>query len=169
MQWQCFVKSFKSHLCKVVGGVKLNYEEMSYRANPNRVLHKNSCPLTAVIQEDDRVEALTPAWSLHHRETTGRHFPTLLITLYISLSLLHHWRLCQTPLWHLESVVKGTLNQLTLFCKMAPSLENLSVGDVFVVLKEDNLTPTKWLIARVVEVDPGTDGLARVVTVKMVE
>ena len=52
---------------------------------------------------------------------------------------------------------------------MATSLENLSVGDVFVVLKEDNLTPTKWLIARVVEVDPGTDGLARVVTVKMVE
>ena len=49
---------------------------------------------------------------------------------------------------------------------MAPSLENLSVGDVFVVLKENNLTPTKWPIAGVVEVDPGTDGLERVVTVK---
>ena len=55
----------------------------------------------------------------------------------------------------LELVVEEILNQLTLFCKMATSLENLSVGDVFVVLKEDNLTPTKWLIARVVEVDLG--------------
>ena len=63
-------------------------------------------------------------------------------------------------------MVEGILSQLTLFRKMAPSLENLSVGDI-AVLKEDNLIPTKWPIARVVEVHPGTDGLVRVVTVKM--
>ena len=42
-----------------------------------------------------------------------------------------------------------------------PSVENI------VVLKEDNLTPTKRLTAQVVEVHPGTDGLVRLVMVKM--
>ena len=57
--WKAAVKSFESHLHKVAGGVKLNYEKMS------TVLTQiesclNSHPLTAVIQEDDGVKALTP-------------------------------------------------------------------------------------------------------------
>ena len=54
--WEAAVKSFKSHLCKVVDGVKLDYEEMS-----TVLTQIESClnihPLAAVIQEDDRVEA----------------------------------------------------------------------------------------------------------------
>ena len=39
------------------------------------------------------------------------------------------------------------------------------VGDV-VLLCEDNVTPTKWPIARVTEVYPGDDKLVRVVMIK---
>ena len=41
----------------------------------------------------------------------------------------------------------------------------MRVGDV-VILKEDNLVPTKWPLARVLATYPGKDGLVRVVTVK---
>ncbi len=39
------------------------------------------------------------------------------------------------------------------------------MGDV-VILREDNLIPTKWPLARVVQVYPGRDDLVRVVSVK---
>ena len=34
------------------------------------------------------------------------------------------------------------------------------------MLHEDNVTPTKWPLARIIEVHTGKDGLVRVVTVK---
>ena len=39
------------------------------------------------------------------------------------------------------------------------------VGDV-VVLKEDNVIPTRWPIAKIVKVNPGSDKIVRVVTLK---
>jgi len=39
------------------------------------------------------------------------------------------------------------------------------VGDV-VVLKEDNVIPTQWPIAKIVKVNPGSDKIVRVVTLK---
>ena len=43
--------------------------------------------------------------------------------------------------------------------------KNLAEGDL-VILREDNMMPTKWPLARVSRVHPGKDGIARVVTVK---
>lgn len=60
--YKAAVKRFKIHLCKVVGGVKLNYK-MSTELTQIEVC-LNSHPLTAVIQEDDGVEALTPGHSI---------------------------------------------------------------------------------------------------------
>ena len=42
---------------------------------------------------------------------------------------------------------------------------NIQVGDI-VVLKEDNMVPTKWPLARVIQVHPGKDQRVRVVTLK---
>lgn len=35
-----------------------------------------------------------------------------------------------------------------------------------IILEEDNLSPNKWLLARVVNVHPGADDKVRVVTIK---
>lgn len=43
--------------------------------------------------------------------------------------------------------------------------DNLKIGDL-VVMKEDNLPPTKWALARIMALHPGSDQLVRVVTVK---
>ena len=57
------------------------------------------------------------------------------------------------------------LSTLNKFNKWHRSSRNLSVGDV-VVLREDGIVPTKWPLAKVVQVHPGEDGLVRVATVK---
>ena len=51
-----------------------------------------------------------------------------------------------------------------MFCKWQNPTRNLKVGDVM-LLKEDNLFPTKWPLARVSEVYYEKDGLVRVAAV----
>ena len=44
-------------------------------------------------------------------------------------------------------------------------MRNIQVGDV-VCVRDEHLAPTKWPLARVVDVYPGQDGQVRVVTVR---
>ncbi len=55
------------------------------------------------------------------------------------------------------------LSTLNKYTKWRHPTRNVSVGDL-VILREDNLIPGKWPMAR--GVYPGEDGLVRVVTVK---
>lgn len=43
---------------------------------------------------------------------------------------------------------------------------NTKIGDI-VILQDDNLIPTKWPLARVINVHPGSDQIVRAVIVKM--
>ena len=56
-----------------------------------------------------------------------------------------------------------TLRRLT---KWHHPTRDLQQNDI-VILQEDGLVPTKWQLARVVKVHPGSDGIVRVATVKM--
>lgn len=42
---------------------------------------------------------------------------------------------------------------------------NLEIGDI-VLVKEDNIPPARWLLGKVIDTHPGTDGRVRVVTLK---
>lgn len=42
---------------------------------------------------------------------------------------------------------------------------NIKIGAI-VLIKEDNLPPSSWLLGRVLELHPGSDGLTRVVTLR---
>ncbi len=55
-----------------------------------------------------------------------------------------------------------TLNRYT---KWPCQMRNVVVGDI-VILKDETLFPTKWPLARVIDVHPGRDNLVRVVTIK---
>uniref|UniRef100_A0A182I0G9 Uncharacterized protein n=1 Tax=Anopheles arabiensis TaxID=7173 RepID=A0A182I0G9_ANOAR len=46
-----------------------------------------------------------------------------------------------------------------------PAPQRVAVGQM-VILKEDNVTPCEWPLARIVEVHPGLDGVVRVVTLR---
>ena len=160
--WEAAVKSFKSHLHRVVGNVKLNFEEMTTVLTQIEAC-LNSRPLSAVTQEDDGVEALTPGHFLIGRPLEALPDPS---QSFNPLSVLRRWHLCQALIRHFwQRWSREYLISLRRFTKWHHPTNNLAVGDI-VLLREDNMVPTKWPIARVTETHPGEDGLVRVVTVK---
>lgn len=68
--WEVAVKSVKTHLRQVLGGVKLTYEEFS------TLLYQieaclNSRPLASLPNDDDGIEALTPGHFLVGKSLTA--------------------------------------------------------------------------------------------------
>ena len=57
------------------------------------------------------------------------------------------------------------INTLQSRTKWQTPQENLTIDDL-VIVREDNLSPLKWKVGRVVELHPGADGLIRVATVR---
>jgi hypothetical protein len=59
---------------------------------------------------------------------------------------------------------KQYLTQLQAHAKNLP-VSPIRIGSI-VILREDNIPPLCWPLARIIEVHPGTDGVVRVVSVK---
>ena len=72
--WEAAVKSFKSHLRRVVGNVKLTFEELTMVLSQIEAC-LNSRPLVALPLADDGVEALTPGhlWDDHWKHCQIQH------------------------------------------------------------------------------------------------
>ena len=123
----------------------------------------NSRPLTPLTSDPDGIDIFTPGHFLIGRPLMALPDPAF---SYRPISLLRRWHLCQQIIRHFwqrwSSEYLSTLNKYTKWCH--PN-RNVSVGDL-VILREDNIIPGKWPMARVVQVYPGKDGLVRVVTVK---
>jgi hypothetical protein len=160
--WEAAVKSFKSHLRKVVGSVKLTFEEMvTVLTQIEGCL--NSRPLVSLPLDDDGIEALTPGHFLIGRPIEALPDPAL---AYRPVSILARWTLCQALVRHLwQRWSADYLDSLKRCSKWHKRSTNLQVGDV-VILREDNVVPAQWPMARVVITHKGDDDLVRVVTVK---
>ena len=160
--WEAAVKSFKTHLSKVADNVKLSFEELT------TVLVQieaclNSRPLGALPCGDNGVDALTPGHFLIGRPLEALPDPSF---SYQKFSLLRRWHLCQALVRHFwKRWSSEYLTTLQKFAKWRRPTKNISVGDV-VTLREDGMVPTRWPLARVVDVHTGRDRVVRVVTVK---
>ena len=78
------------------------------------------------------------------------------------MTTLSRWHLCQALVrnfWHHWS--DEYVQSLRRYYKNHEKHRNVQEGDV-VVLREDNMLPTKWPTARVIETFPGADGLVYV-------
>ena len=160
--WEAAVKSAKYHLRRVTDGHNLTIEEVTtLLAEIEAML--NARPI-CILSSDD-IDYLTPflAHFLIGRTTT--QLPTKDLT-DIKLSKLsrrqivkqmtqHIWRR-----WSLEY-----LTNLQQRSKWNKTEQNAEVGDI-ALIKENNLPPSKWLLGKVIELYPGTDGNVRVVTLK---
>ena len=160
--WEAAVKSFKTHLARVVVNIKLTFEELT------TVLVQieaclNSRPLGSLPCGDDGVDALTPGHFLIGRPLEALPDPSF---SYQKFSLLRRWHLCQALVRHFwQRWSSEYLTTLQKFAKWRRPSKNISVGDV-VVLREDRMVPTRWPLARVVKVHTGHDGGVRVITLK---
>lgn len=86
--------------------------------------------------------------------------------LEINSNRLSRWQLAQKvyqQFWkHWSTDYLSMLQQRTKWMKLH---ENVRVGQL-VLYREDNLPPTKWPLARILEIHPGDDNNARAVTLK---
>ena len=156
-------RRFKRHLTKVVGNSKLDFEEMStVLAQIEACL--NSRPLgTIPHNDDDGIEMWTPGHFI-----IGRPLQAIPDHPHSSqpIGLLKRWYLCQGLVMHFRERWRNEyIVALRSYSKWRRPSANSQVGDV-VVVKEDNLVASHWLIARIVKTNAGTNKLVRVVTLK---
>ena len=95
--WEAAVKSMKTHLRRVVGDVKLTFEEF-YMVLTQIEACLNSRPLVPLPDSDKGIEALTSGHFLVGRPLKA--LPDSSIIYPHSLSLLKRWQLCQALIRH---------------------------------------------------------------------
>ncbi|XP_062558042.1 uncharacterized protein LOC134222914 [Armigeres subalbatus] len=159
--WEAAVKSVKTALKKEIGLQQLSHDEfITLLVQISAIL--NSRPLSPLSDDPTEFEALTPAHFLIGSTMKALPEPNL---LEIPTNRLDHYQRIQQMFqryWQRWS--KQYLTQLQMTSKNSP-IDPLRIGSI-VVLREDNLPPLCWPLARIICLHPGTDGIVRVVTVK---
>ncbi|XP_055589512.1 uncharacterized protein LOC129741755 [Uranotaenia lowii] len=160
--WEACVKSMKFHLRRIVGNAKLDCEEF-ITALAKVQASLNSRPITPLSTDPSDLQALTPGHFVIGRPINSLPEPD---RTDIPPSKLAKWQRVQQisqhfwKRWQCEYLT--TLQQTY---RWTTATKNLAVGSM-VIIKEENLPPLKWQLARVVAVHPGDDGLVRVATVE---
>lgn len=158
--WEAAVKSMKYHLNRIVGSAHLTFKELiTLLCQIECAL--NSRPICSLSDDPDDLNFLTPGHFIMGRNPATLPEESL---LDINENRLTKWQRTQQMyqnFWHHWS--REYLSNLQHRSKWFSKEENLLVGEL-VILKEDDLPPTKWLMGRVIEVHPGSDGLHHVLT-----
>lgn len=156
------VKAVKSHLYKCVGLQILSLEELGTIACQIECI-LNSRPLCVLSSDPSEPSVLTPAHfltqipleSLPASDVSDENPNRLTRYKLLDQIIQTFWKR-----WNLEY-----LHDLQMREKWNTSSSPLSPGQV-VLIKQDNVPPLHWSLARVIETYPGKDGVARVALVK---
>ncbi|XP_034828817.2 uncharacterized protein [Maniola hyperantus] len=160
--WEGGVRSTKYHLKRVLDGSTLTFEELStVLAQIEACL--NSRPMYRLPSNQADSSPLTPGHFL-----IGEPLLTVPDHKYenCKVSNLRRWQMTQKMVqqfwrkWSQEYL--STLHNRYKWTKIIPEP---NVGDI-VLVKEDDLPPSKWLLGRIESKHPGPDQITRVVTLK---
>lgn len=159
--WEAGVKSMKYHLKRVLGEQKLTFEEFTTLLTQIEAC-LNSRPLMPLTDNIEDLEYISPGHFLvggpllHAPESPEIN----------TRSIRTKWQLIQHMLqgfWSLWS--KEYLHTLQTRPKWRQQQKNLQIGNM-VLVKDDNIPAAKWILGRVIQTHPGSDGLVRVVSLK---
>lgn len=157
------VKSVKSFLKKSMGSLILTFEELV------TLLYQieacvNSRPLTSLSSDPDDTEVLTPGHFLVGKpllappdEDFGES----------NINWLSRWQIVQKMhqcFW--KRFRDEYFHELQQKNKWFEQKEQLKINEL-VLVKDDNVAPCNWPLARVLKIHSGDDNLSRVVTLKM--
>lgn len=160
--WEAGVKAMKNHLKRVLANVTPTYEEL------NTLLCRieaclNSRPLSPMDDSSESLDVLTPAhFILGHPVGTT---PSSSLE-EVPCNRLSRWQHCRQLL---ESFWRCWSEDYVRSCQHRTKWQNRSESlrsGTMVLLRDENLPPTKWHLGRILRCHPGPDGLIRVVTVK---
>lgn len=158
--WESSVRSVKLHLRRVIGNAILTVEQMQTLLTQIEAV-VNSRPIGAAA--DTQTNYLSPFHFL-----IGRPY-TMIAELDLSAipeNRLAYWQLIQSMFqgfwkrWHQEYLT--SLHQRNKWQKKE---ENIAVGNI-VAVKDQNLPPAKWMLAKIIKVYSGEDNLVRSVELK---
>jgi len=162
--WESAVKNTKHHLTRVLKDALLTSSELhTLLCQIEACL--NSRPLTPMSSDPSDLQALTPAHfltggsmiSMHPEPDLTNEDPNCLRRWrYVQCLLQSFWKRWQTEY----------LPQLQIRGKWTTNTKALAVNDV-VIVRDENMPPAKWKLARITSIHPGNDGRIRVVTVRM--
>lgn len=160
--WEAGVKGVKFHFKRIMGDFKPSFEEFATLLC-NIECIPNSLPLAPLFDNPDNFDALTPGHFL-----VGSHLKSVPSPSVeeINVNRLSRWQMIQRlheRFWKVWSA--DYLNSSQQRKKWRTNQTNLKIND-HVLLRQPNLSPTKWALGRVVKSHPGEDNLVRVVTVK---
>ncbi|KAJ0180229.1 hypothetical protein K1T71_003633 [Dendrolimus kikuchii] len=148
--WEAGVKSVKFHLRRIIGDTTLTYEELA-------------TVLTQIEADSDGFEVLTPGHFL-----VGEPLLTVPEQNYESQNItsLRRWQLTQRMMQNFWR--RWSQEYLTTFLhryKWASQSPEPNIGDL-VLVKEEDLPPSRWLLGRIIAKHPGSDGITRVVSLR---
>lgn len=156
------VKSAKSHLTKALGQQILTYEELyTIIVKVEAVL--NSRPLGAVTSDAKDNDYLTPGHFLVGAPLVSVPEEDFTGIIPGRLSRFQMLQQCLQSFW--KRWTSEYIPTLIPRSKWTTAQENLAVGDVVYILKE-NTPPLQWPLGRVLEVFPSKDGTVRVARIQ---
>lgn len=160
--WEACVKSVKYHIPRLCGDNQFTFEEMTTMLCQIKAC-LNSRPLCPMNDELYDTDYLTPGHFLIGEAPITVPQPNLLET---NTNRLSRWQLTQKiyqQFWKCWST--DYLSKLQQRTKWMNLHDNVRVGRL-VLYRKDNLPPTKWPLARIIEIHPGDDNNTRAVTLK---
>ncbi|XP_053687053.1 uncharacterized protein LOC128736588 [Sabethes cyaneus] len=160
--WEAAVRSAKKHLLKVLADTPVSYEDMTTLLTQVECC-LNSRPLTQLSVDPDDLRPLTPGHflvgsalqSIPSADYTDTAYGRLKTWEAVQKRLQDFWRRWKTEY----------LNQLQGRVKWWKPPVGIRQGSL-AVIRDDNLPPTKWRMARIISTHPGSDGVVRVVTLQ---
>ena len=160
--WESGVKSVKHHLRRIVGAHTLTFEELT------TLLYQieaclNSRPIAPMTNDPDDSAVLTPGHFLIGSPLCSIPAPSTLDMAENRFSRYQLVRRMYEQFWRQWSM--DYLNSLQQHNKWSSAKPDVRVDDL-VLLRNNNMPPSKWQMARVVACHPGPDDRTRVVTVK---
>ncbi|XP_059054378.1 uncharacterized protein LOC131848506 [Achroia grisella] len=159
------VKAVKYHLKRIVSFAHLSYEEINTLLIQIEAI-LNSRPLTPISSDPSDLEAITPSHFLIGRTLTLLPSPQVSITDPAKICTLSRYVRIQELKAHFwNRFYKEYISELQTRHKWKRANGRLSIGEM-VLIKDDRLPPSRWLLGRVTTLYPGSDGVTRVADVR---
>lgn len=160
--WEAGVRSLKHHLKRVLGNYSIfffDFQTLLIRIES--IL--NSRPLFPLSSSPDDLTSLTPAHFLIGKSSMTVPEPAI---PDVAENRLSNYQLLQKMYEHFWNRWSHEyISELQERQRWKQNQGNLEIGQL-VLVKDNNLPPTKWRMGRVVDLLPGKDGVKRVASVK---
>ncbi|XP_051171022.1 uncharacterized protein LOC127287913 [Leptopilina boulardi] len=160
--WEAGVKTVKGHLKRILTDASLVYEDF-YSVLVQVEACVNSRPLSPLSDDPNDLLPLTPAHFLLGETLLAVPDPDLSHISENRLSKFQRMQMMVQHFWKRWSA--EYIAELQVRAKWRTRNEpSIRVGTL-VIIKEDNLPPVQWKMGRIIEVQLGADGIARVAKV----